>query len=61
MNLNEGSGSDTVICHWFDTGQGKWRDDLVSRDYCINQLQGTPQKPSPDPNSATRTRPGPKS
>jgi hypothetical protein len=36
-----------VICHWFDTQQGRWRDDLTSAGYCVNQLHGNPQVPAP--------------
>jgi hypothetical protein len=39
--------ADQVICHWFDTQQGRWRDDLTSEAYCINQLHGNPQQPVP--------------
>jgi hypothetical protein len=51
-----GNDDDKVICHWFDTQQGRWRDDLVNEQFCVNQLHGTPQPVSPDLTSAARWR-----
>jgi hypothetical protein len=46
------SDQDMVLCRWFDTQAGQWREKVVDRTYCIEQLHGVPQDPSPNPGAA---------